>query len=67
MSSRTADEINDQILASAKDCLTAANPEHCVRNRAQNLLAEGWNEQDVGEVVRGAVKVIEHLRDKKQG
>ena len=66
MSSKTADEINDQILAYAKDCLSAANPEHCVRNRAQALIGEGWAQEDISEVVRGALKVIEHLRDKKQ-
>ena len=63
---RTADEINGQILYCAKESLAADDPEHRVRNCAQRLVAQGWEESDVDEVIKGALKVVEHLIKKSR-
>ena len=62
--SRTADEINSRIMACAKESLVADDPEHSVRNCAQRLVAEGWEERDIDEVINGALRVVRHLIDK---
>lgn len=54
--------ISNEILECAKFCLNADDSKTAATEVMQQLLARGWAQEDVEQVIRGAFSVLAHLK-----
>ena len=51
--------ISNEILECAKQCIVADDPKECARQFGDELLARGWVQADVDEVLKDAANIVE--------
>ena len=56
--------INSEILELAKQCIAADDPQSCADEFGRQLVARGWEQADVDEVIKDGLNIVARLRSR---